>query len=99
MPLTVNNRDFVLVVTGLGNKKQLWLSEIRGGGRFVFICLFLKREREKGEGKRERLNSLLDRLYSLLISLGPQKIWGSQWDRPGHTAFDFNCFRCQFSGV
>lgn len=38
MPLTVNNRDFVLVVTGLGSKKQLWLSEIKGGGLFLFVC-------------------------------------------------------------
>lgn len=49
IPLTVNNRDFVLVVTGLGNKKQLWLSEIKGGGLFLFV---LKRERrEKAKEK------------------------------------------------
>lgn len=55
--LTVNNRDFVLVFTGLGKKKQLWLTEIKGGGLFLFV--FKDRERmgegEMGGGREKRL--------------------------------------------
>lgn len=53
MPLTVNNRDFVLVVTGFGNKKQLWLSEIKGGGLFLFV--FKERERRGRAKEKDRI--------------------------------------------
>lgn len=35
---TGNNRDFVLVLTHLGNKKQLWLTEM---GVYVCVCFCL----------------------------------------------------------